>query len=120
MNPVTYPNFLSFLRHQKIDILSTEMSFSVSRDSGVFEWSGSGLSSVFTQWSNLWNLDMYRMLVDILRFNTFAPDLLGVEETRELREMSIERYLNDQGYSKAFRDNYLIVYPRFPFPLVTR
>jgi len=111
MNPVTYPNFLSFLKHQKIEILSTEMSFSVSRDMGAFEWSGSGVSSVFTQLSNLWNLDMYRMILDILGFNTFAPDLLNVEETNELREMSIMTYLDQNNYSKAFRDNYLIVLP---------
>lgn len=82
---------------------------------GSFEWSGSGLRSVFTQFSNLWNLDMYRMIFDILRFNTFGPDLLNVEETREVREMTIERYLDENGYSKAFRDNYLIV-PPGPYP----
>jgi len=111
MNPVTYPNFLQFLKLKGIRTVDTEMSFSVSRDDGAFEWSGSSLSTVFTQPSNLWNWELYIMLYDILRFNTFATDLLDVEETPLLREMSISTYLDEHGYSQAFRDNYLIVRP---------
>ena len=111
MNPTTYPNFINFLKIKKIELLETEMSFSVSRDMGSFEWSGSGLSSVFTQLSNLYNPEMYRMILDILRFNTFAPDMLNLPETAQLREMSISTYLDQNNYSIPFRDNYLIVLP---------
>jgi predicted NAD/FAD-binding protein len=111
MNPVTYPNFLKFLQLKRIKTAETEMSFSVSRDAGVFEWSGSSLATVFTQPSNLFNWEMYVMIYDILRFNTFTPDLLNSEETPRLREMSISEYLDQHGYSQAFRDNYLIVRP---------
>ena len=97
---------------RKIPILETEMSFSVTRDDGDFEWSGSSLFSVFSQLSNLWNPGMYRTLFDILRFNTFATDLLDMKETEELRAMSISTYLDQHNYSQAFRDNYLIVFPR--------
>ena len=109
MNPVTYPNFLQFLKLRKIPILETEMSFSVSRDQGQFEWAGSSLLTVFAQVSNLWNPGMYRTILDILRFNTFAADLLDLEETDELRALSISTYLNRHNYSRDFRDNYLIV-----------
>jgi predicted NAD/FAD-binding protein len=86
------------------------MSFSVSRDGGKFEWSGSSLSSVFVQFANLWKPGMYRLLFDIIRFNTFATDLLDMEETDELRAMSISEYLNQHNYSQDFRDDYLIVH----------
>jgi len=109
MNPVTYPNFLQFLKLKKIPILETEMSFSVSRDRGQFEWAGSSLSSVFSQASNFWNPSMYRTIFDILRFNAFATDLLVMDETEELRTMSILTYLDRHNYSQDFRDNYLIV-----------
>jgi len=92
-----------------IPIVETEMSFSVSRDAGAFEWSGSSLFTVFSQLSNLWNLEMYRTLFDIIRFNTFATDLLELPETEELRAMSISTYLDQHQYSQEFRDNYLIV-----------
>jgi len=53
---------------------------------------------------------MYRTIFDIIRFNTFATDLLDMEETDELRAMSISTYLDQYGYSQDFRDNYLIVH----------
>jgi predicted NAD/FAD-binding protein len=109
MNPITYPNFLKFLKVLGIPILETEMSFSVSRDAGAFEWSGNSIFTVFSQLSNLWSPGMYRTLFDIIRFNTFATDLLDMEETDELRAMSISTYLDENGYSQEFRDNYLIV-----------
>jgi predicted NAD/FAD-binding protein len=109
MNPITYPNFLKFLKVLGIPILETEMSFSVSRDAGTFEWSGNSIFTVFSQLSNLWSPGMYRTLFDIIRFNTFATDLLDMEETDELRAMSISTYLDENGYSQEFRDNYLIV-----------
>ena len=113
MNPVTYPNFLRFLRMRNIPVLGTEMSFSVSY---ILVASVSG---VFSQLSNLWNPGMYRTLFDILRFNTFATDLLDMEETEELRAMSISTYLNQHNYSQAFRDNYLIVSPFLKIRLIT-
>src|SRR5271170_806577 len=108
MNPVTYPNFLRFLKLKKIPLLETEMSFSLSRDGGQFEWAGSSLRAVFSQMSNLWNAGMYRTIFDILRFNAFAIDLLDMEETDELRALSISTYLDEHNYSQVFRDNYLI------------
>jgi predicted NAD/FAD-binding protein len=111
MNPITYPNFLRFLKMRDIPIVETEMSFSVSRDAGAFEWSGSSLFGLFSQPSNLWNPQMYRTIFDILRFNTFATDLLAMPETEELQTMSISTYLDQHQYSQAFRDNYLIVLP---------
>ena|SRR5271156_4606773 len=111
MNPITYPNFLRFLKMKMIDLVETEMSFSVSRNNGEFEWSGSSLSAVFAQSSNLWDPGMYRLLFDVVRFNVFATDLLHEEETDQSREMSISTYLSQHNYSQEFRDDYLIVNP---------
>jgi hypothetical protein len=52
-NPPTYPNFLRFLKLLKIPILDTQMTFSVSRDRGAFEWAGDGLGALFCQVGNL-------------------------------------------------------------------
>lgn len=64
------------------------------------------------------------MIFDIVRFNQFALDLLheedeseedpsgaeGVDKTyqKPRRQMSIGEYLEREGYSEAFRDDYLI------------
>lgn len=67
---------------------------------------------------------MWRMIFDIVRFNQYALDLLSLEEESEesptgvngvdlkpdrpQRQESIGRYLEREGYSTAFRDDYLI------------
>ncbi|KAJ3015441.1 hypothetical protein NUW54_g1049 [Trametes sanguinea] len=114
-NPSTYPNFISFLKmHPDLAkrILPTEMTFSVSRDGGAFEWAGNNLLSVFCQPSRLLDPNMWRLLYDVLRFNANAQRLLlnfkfSKGGTRD-GELSIGEYLQKHGYSDWFRDNYLI------------
>lgn len=84
------------------------MTFSVTRDQGAFEWSGSSLSSLFAQRSNLFRPSMWRMLFDIIRFNTFALDLLTTSSGDDTEEETLGAYLDREGYSDAFRNDYLI------------
>jgi predicted NAD/FAD-binding protein len=46
------------------------------------------------------------MLFDIVRFNTFACDLLMIPPANALE--SVGEYLEREGYSKQFRDDYLL------------
>ncbi|KAL8711412.1 MAG: hypothetical protein Q9225_007118 [Loekoesia sp. 1 TL-2023] len=124
MNTATYPNFIAFLKHIGIKPVDTEMTFGVSRDEGLFEWAGTSLSAVFAQRSNFFRPRMWRMLFDIVRFNHFALDLLSKSNESETdpsgakgfeippsqseNELSIGEYLDREGYSEAFRDDYLI------------
>lgn len=109
LNPPTYPNFLKFLRLLKIPLLKTEMTFSVSRDRGVFEWAGDGPGALFCQLTNLFNPRLYRMVFDIIRFNLFSLDLLRTKSTDASgREISIGEYLDKEGYGQAFREDYLL------------
>lgn len=99
------------------------MTFGVSRDQGLFEWAGTSLSAVFAQRQNLISPRMWRMIFDIIRFNQYALDLLKTEEKGEEyvngngntngvhhaeEQESIGQYLAREGYSDAFRDDYLI------------
>ena len=85
----------------------TEMTFSVSRDHGFFEWAGTSIGALFCQARNIFSPRMWHMLFDIVRFNQFALDLLRHEATTDPDE-SIGHYLRREGYSDAFRDDYLI------------
>ncbi|TKA32735.1 hypothetical protein B0A50_00960 [Salinomyces thailandicus] len=120
MNTATYPNFLRFLKEVGVEPVETQMTFGVTRDHGKFEWSGEG-PGIFAQRRNLFRLRHWRMIFDIIRFNQFALDLLADEEENGLErlgspqkfrkyaaEMSIGEYLDREGYSQAFRDDYLI------------
>ncbi|KUI58014.1 Cytochrome c oxidase assembly protein COX11, mitochondrial [Cytospora mali] len=127
MNTATYPNFINFLDKIKVPTVPTEMAFGVSRDHGVFEWAGTSLDSIYCQRKHLFSLRMWRILFDIVRFNQFALDLLidddtgrdathlvngkgsGVNGWRPCKaEETIGEYLKREGYSDAFRDDYLI------------
>ncbi|GME49121.1 Amine oxidase [Neofusicoccum parvum] len=83
------------------------MTFGVSRDEGAFEWAGTSLSAVFAQRQNLFRPSHWRMIFDIIRFNQFALDLLRDESHVDL-DLSIGEYLDREGYSASFRDDYLI------------
>lgn len=98
-------NFINFLKRMRIEAVPTEMSFSVSRDQGLFEWAGSSLDTLFCQRRNLLSPRMWRMIFDIVRFNQFAVDVLRTEEPSD---ETIGEYLEREGYSNAFRDDYLI------------
>ena len=137
-NPDTYPNFLRFLRlyppsettrqsrllswltaglsgpgdqdnDAGIRILPTEMTFSVSRDGGAFEWAGKNLATIFCQPRRLVDPEMWRMIYDVLRFNVCARRVLLRPLSPGEEEMSIGEYLKKEGYSSGFRNNYLIV-----------
>jgi predicted NAD/FAD-binding protein len=90
--------------------VATAMTFGISRDQGAFEWSGTNLNSIFAQRSNVMRPSFWRMVFDIIRFNQFSLDLLSdVDGTiANDNEMSIGEYLDREGYSAAFRDDYLI------------
>ena len=85
------------------------MTFALTRDDGAFEWAGDTLFTLFCQPRNLFSVRMWRMIWDILRFNASARKLI-VEQLDD-NEMTIGDYLDKNGYSDAFRDDYLIVRP---------
>ena len=121
MGKLTYPaNFINFLKSVNVATEPTEMTFAVSRDRGAFEWAGTSLDSLFCQRRNLLSLRFWRMLFDILRFNQFALDLLIQDDERNVPKdiplvngyhpltATIGEYLEREGYSDGFRDDYLI------------
>jgi predicted NAD/FAD-binding protein len=137
-NPSTYPNFLRFLKlyppsngarlprllswvwgkssagpevDTGICILPTKMTFSVSRDGGAFEWAGKSPATLFCQVRRLLDPQMWRMIYDILRFNACARRILLTPKNNDERDISIGEYLDNEGYSSAFRNNYLMVGP---------
>lgn len=108
LNTATYPNFINFLAKIKVPTVPTPMTFAVTRDHGIFEWAGINLDSLFCQRKNLFSPRMWRMVFDIIRFNQFSLDLLANEDQISQSEETIGEYLDREGYSEAFRDDYLI------------
>ncbi|KAI9094879.1 hypothetical protein DFS34DRAFT_627557 [Phlyctochytrium arcticum] len=131
-NPVTYPNYLALMRALDVPMSITDMSFSVSRNKGEFEWCGDNLSTVFSQRKNILPLGdnargLWRMILDIVRFHNEAKriaadaDSLAFDDegkvksgtTQEEREhpmakKTLAEFFNERSYSTFFYENYIV------------
>lgn len=105
-NDWTYPNFIKLLNELGVDSQPAEMGFSVFSPEHDFEYAGTNLRTLFAQKRNIFSLNHWRMLRDIVRFNKEAiADLnAGQLEPNE----SLGKYLTQKKYSTAFKERYLI------------
>jgi hypothetical protein len=104
-NPSTYPNFVELLRVLGVKSREADMSLAVSLDGGGVEYSGSGLTGLFAQPSNLVRPRFWRMLADLVRFYRRA--------TRDARnpaedDLTLGVYLAQGGYGAAFRNHHIL------------
>ena len=103
-NDRTYPNFCRLLDQLRVASQPTEMSFSVRCGRSGLEYNGSSLNGLFAQRRNLVRPGFHRMLRDILRFNREATEHLD----RVPEGMTVQEYLANHRYSRAFADQYLL------------
>jgi predicted NAD/FAD-binding protein len=104
-NRRNYPLLARLFEHLGVETQPTRMSFSVSVNDGRYEYAGSGPATLFGQRRNLLNVEHYRMLAAILRFNRDARRLLEVAETHPA---SVEEFITAGDYGDAFRNRYLL------------
>jgi predicted NAD/FAD-binding protein len=104
-NDLTYPNLIQLFDSLGVETYATDMTFSVNQPEYNIEWAGSSLATVFAQRRNLLRLRFWRMLQEIIAFNSRASELL---EWSERRRVSLGFLLDEHGYSKVFRQGYLL------------
>jgi len=104
-NTRTYPNLCGLFSTIGIDAVASEMTFAVSLRNPELEWAGTSLDTVFGQRANLVKPAFWVMLRDIMRFNreTTTMATSGEGATTSLGDFLLER-----GYSREFRDWYLL------------
>lgn len=111
-NDWTYPNFIALLNALGAPWQWSNMSFSLSCARSGLEYNGTSVNSLFAQRRNLVNPRFLRMIVDILRFNGRARELLqaapGSADARRVNELTLGEYLRRGGYSRAFIEQYII------------
>lgn len=107
-NDLNYPNLVSLFEELGVEGESTNMGFSVSMDNGTFEWCGDSLKGLFATPSNLYNPQFYLMLRDIIRFNDLASKVLVSPSDDPSRSQSTGEFLNNNGFSAAFAQYYLV------------
>ncbi|MBL0918870.1 MAG: FAD-dependent oxidoreductase [Hydrogenophaga sp.] len=116
LNERTYPNLIALFNQLGVPMAASDMSFSVQVPGAgprgaALEWSGSDLSTVFSQRGNLLRPRFWRMLADILRFNSLCTRL--AERGDDLRPGSpllqpLGDFLRSHGFSAEFRDWYFL------------
>lgn len=107
-NERTYPGLVRLFAELQVATAASDMSFSVqvprAFDGAALEWCGSNLDAVFCQRANLLRPRFWRMLRDLLRFNALATDMVGSLELQQ----PVGEFLRDHGFSREFRDWYLL------------
>ncbi len=102
-NNINYPNLVGFFKELGIAAHDSNMSFGVSKHNATFEYAGGELKQLFAQPSNIFKPRFWRMVLDILRFNKHAPDLLKTKSSQSLGD-----YLAANHYSDAFAEDYVL------------
>jgi predicted NAD/FAD-binding protein len=103
-NDATYPNLVALFRHLDLPTKTSEMSFSVSRAGGAFEYAGSDLGGLFAQPGNIVSPRFWSMLRDLVRFYRTGPSRLA----QDGRELSLGQFLAREGYGDAFVEDHLL------------
>ncbi len=110
-NERTYPGLIALFAELGVGTAKSEMSFSVQvkgpGDRRALEWSGTSLSSVFAQRSNLLNWRFMTMLRDLNRFNQLCTALAtGADEVQQRQPLG--EFLLRHRFSQEFRDWYFL------------
>ncbi len=103
-NEVTYPNLLNFFKELKVPFEKSDMSFSVSVQNSNVEYGGRGLSALFANKSNIFNLNFLKMIKEINLFYKTAPSLLK----NDLHGETLGSYLEKSNFSKYFIEYHII------------
>ena len=103
LNDKNYPIFTKLLKHLDIGINNSSMSFSVSVDSGKFEYSSSYIGLV-AQTKNIIDPKYWSMLRDINYF--YSNALKDVKKSPDDETMG--QFLERFNYSKQFIDYHLV------------
>jgi uncharacterized protein len=110
-NERTYPELIKLFAELGVVTTKSDMSFSVQsqspRSGQRMEWSGTSLNALFAQRSNLINWRFWRMLSDILRFNSLCTLVARQDNDRQMRQ-TVGEFLKDNGFSDEFRDGYFL------------
>jgi len=107
-NEMNYPNLTALFAHLGVETQASDMSFALSMHGGRFEWCGRThdvLNGLFAQRRNFFSPAYLSMLVEVMRFNRLARE---DRASGFMEGMSLAAYLKVRGFSKRFRDGYLV------------
>ncbi|WP_105903300.1 NAD(P)/FAD-dependent oxidoreductase [Vibrio gangliei] len=105
-NERTYPNFIKLLGQLGIKQQKTEMSFSVMNPASNLEYNGSTLNTLFAQRRNLLRPSFWRLIKDILRFNSLCKTLHQQDDIDPA--LTLGEFLQTHQFGDGFCQNYIL------------
>ena len=103
-NKQTYPNLINFFSENKIEIEKSDMSFSVTVENSDLEYCGKGLSGIFSNKKNLFNLKFIKMFFEILSFYKNCEKI----EIKKISSITLGEYLKEIKISGYFINYHII------------
>jgi len=103
-NQNTYPNLINFFSENKIKIVKSDMSFSVSVEGSDLEYCGKGLGGIFSNKKNLFNLKFVKMFFEIIIFYKNCEKI----EIENIRLITLGEYLKEIKISDYFINYHII------------
>jgi predicted NAD/FAD-binding protein len=103
-NDRNYPLFTRLLNTLGVGWQPSNMSFSVTDDTGDFEYASTGVNGIFAKRSHALQPSYYRMLQDLNRFHKEAHELLGQGEGGP----SLGEWLEERRFSRQFIDRLIV------------
>ena len=103
-NKKTYPNLINFFLENKIEIEKSDMSFSVSENGGDLEYCGKGISGIFSNKKNLFNLKFIKMFFEIIKFYKNCEKI----EIKKNSSKTLGEYLKEIKISNYFINYHII------------
>ncbi|GKY96368.1 hypothetical protein MPSEU_000596400 [Mayamaea pseudoterrestris] len=108
-NQAKYPNMVEWFQALNVTAEDSDMSLSVSLDQGEsVEWSSNGLFGLLAKPTQLLQPSFYMFLLDMVRFNAQAPQLLLLPNDDPRKHATTAQYLRTHHYSQAFTQYYLL------------
>jgi predicted NAD/FAD-binding protein len=103
-NDWTYPRFNALLDELGVEVMRSNMSFSLRDERCGLEYNGATLNTLFAQRRNAFRPSFLRMIADILRFNKTARLLLAGNDD----SLTLGAYLAAEGFSREFRERFIV------------
>ncbi len=100
-----YPNLTGLFEHLGVPTKWSDMSFGLSVKGGRVEYACDNLDQLFAQRRNLFNPSHIMGLMQILRFNREAPAQM---DSGAMEGLSLGAWLEREGYSRWFRDCFVL------------
>ena len=103
-NKKNYPNLVNLFEKLKVGYEKSNMSFSVSVKNSNIEYSGSGISGLFANKYNIFNLNFIKMVKEIFSFYKIAENL----NPEDFMQQTLGEFLKSKKMSSYFINFHII------------